>query len=44
MSGHGMLGLAQLAVALFSGSLFGLGLAVSGMLKPRDQGFLDIFG
>lgn len=31
--------------ALFSGALFGLGLAVSGMTDPRRVlGFLDIFG
>ena len=36
---------AQLAVALVSGSVFGFGLSLSGMLNPqRVQGFLDIFG
>lgn len=36
---------AQLAVALVSGSVFGLGLSLSGMLNPqRVQGFLDVFG
>ncbi len=32
-------------VALFSGALFGLGLAVSGMMDPRKViGFLDVAG
>ena len=36
---------AQMLAALFSGALFGLGLALSGMLDPaRVQGFLDITG
>ena len=36
---------AQLAVALVSGSVFGFGLSLSGMLNPqRVQGFLDVFG
>ena len=36
---------AQLAAALVSGSVFGFGLSLSGMLNPqRVQGFLDIFG
>ena len=35
----------QTAAALFCGALFGLGLAVSGMLDPaRVQGFLDVTG
>ena len=34
-----------MASALFAGSLFGLGLAVSGMTDPlRVLGFLDLFG
>jgi len=36
---------AQIAVALVSGAVFGLGLSLSGMLDPaRVQGFLDVFG
>ena len=36
---------AQLAIAVVSGSVFGFGLSLSGMLNPqRVQGFLDIFG
>ncbi len=36
---------AQVATALVSGSLFGFGLSLSGMLNPaRVQGFLDVFG
>ena len=36
---------AQMLAALFCGALFGLGLALSGMLDPaRVQGFLDITG
>lgn len=32
-------------IALLSGTLFGLGLALSGMMNPaRVRGFLDIFG
>ena len=32
-------------VALLSGTLFGIGLALSGMMNPaRVRGFLDIFG
>ncbi|MFK7842639.1 MAG: DUF6691 family protein [Sphingorhabdus sp.] len=35
----------QMFVALFAGSLFGAGLAFSGMADPaRVQGFLDLFG
>lgn len=35
----------QNAIALFSGALFGLGLAISGMTQPAKViGFLDIFG
>tara|TARA_R110001599_G_scaffold89493_1_gene236774 strand:- start:18041 stop:18448 length:408 start_codon:yes stop_codon:yes gene_type:complete len=35
----------QLLVALIAGSLFGAGLAFSGMADPaRVQGFLDLFG
>ena len=35
----------QILVALFSGALFGAGLAYSGMADPaRVQGFLDLFG
>lgn len=35
----------QTVVALVSGILFGVGLAVSGMLDPvRVRGFLDLFG
>ncbi len=35
----------QVLVALASGVLFGLGLAISGMIDPaRVQGFLDVFG
>lgn len=35
----------QLLAALSSGAVFGLGLAMSGMMDPaRVQGFLDIFG
>lgn len=35
----------QLPVAMFSGALFGAGLAVSGMADPqRVRGFLDLFG
>ena len=35
----------QLALSLISGSLFGAGLAVSGMMNPsRVRGFLDIAG
>lgn len=34
-----------IVVALFSGTLFGAGLAVSGMTDPqRVRGFLDLFG
>jgi len=37
--------LLQVLVALASGVLFGLGLAISGMIDPaRVQGFLDVFG
>jgi len=36
---------ARLAIALISGTLFGLGLAISGMIDPRKVlGFLDLFG
>ncbi|KUL92960.1 membrane protein [Bosea sp. WAO] len=36
---------AQIITALAAGTLFGLGLAMSGMLDPaRVRGFLDIFG
>jgi uncharacterized membrane protein YedE/YeeE len=36
---------AQMLAALLSGALFGLGLALSGMLDPaRVQGFLDVTG
>lgn len=36
---------AQIAVALVSGTIFGFGLSLSGMLNPqRVRGFLDIFG
>lgn len=35
----------ELAVALASGTLFGSGLALSGMMNPlRVRGFLDVFG
>ena len=35
----------QILVALFAGTLFGAGLAYSGMADPaRGQGFLDLFG
>jgi uncharacterized membrane protein YedE/YeeE len=35
----------RVLVALASGIVFGLGLAISGMLDPaRVQGFLDVFG
>ena len=35
----------QILVALFAGTLFGAGLAFSGMADPaRVQGFLDLFG
>ncbi|VAW03776.1 GENE II AND X PROTEINS [hydrothermal vent metagenome] len=35
----------ELPVAIFSGLLFGAGLAVSGMADPsRVRGFLDVFG
>ncbi len=35
----------QIPAALFCGALFGLGLALSGMLDPkRVRGFLDLFG
>jgi len=35
----------QILVALFAGTLFGAGLAYSGMADPaRVQGFLDLFG
>jgi uncharacterized membrane protein YedE/YeeE len=35
----------RVLVALASGTVFGLGLAISGMLDPaRVQGFLDVFG
>lgn len=35
----------QVLVALVSGTLFGFGLSLSGMLDPvRVQGFLDVFG
>ncbi|GAA0720219.1 YeeE/YedE family protein [Dokdonella soli] len=42
----GMVGMnARWFAALFSGALFGVGLAISGMTDPRVvQGFLDIFG
>jgi hypothetical protein len=37
--------ISQVAVALASGAVFGLGLSLSGMLDPaRVQGFLDVFG
>lgn len=37
--------LLQPVVALLSGTVFGFGLALSGMLNPsRVQGFLDLFG
>ncbi|MDW5317475.1 YeeE/YedE family protein [Rhizobium sp. PL01] len=37
--------LLQIAASLASGTVFGFGLALSGMLNPaRVQGFLDIFG
>jgi len=37
--------IAQIAVALSSGAVFGFGLSLSGMLNPaRVQGFLDVFG
>lgn len=36
---------AQVVTALVAGTVFGLGLAMSGMLDPaRVRGFLDIFG
>ncbi len=36
---------AQIITALVAGTVFGLGLAMSGMLDPaRVRGFLDIFG
>ena len=39
------IGALRLAVALFSGALFGLGLAVSGMANPAKViGFLDLAG
>ncbi|MEW4467662.1 DUF6691 family protein [Parasphingorhabdus sp. JC815] len=35
----------QILIALFAGTLFGAGLAYSGMADPaRVQGFLDLFG
>ena len=35
----------QSSIAFVSGTIFGLGLAVSGMMNPlRVRGFLDIFG
>jgi hypothetical protein len=35
----------NILIALFSGFLFGIGLAVSGMIDPaRVQNFLDLFG
>ncbi|TCU30748.1 hypothetical protein EV130_101323 [Rhizobium azibense] len=35
----------QIVAALISGTLFGFGLSLSGMLDPaRVQGFLDVFG
>jgi len=35
----------ELVISLVSGSLFGSGLAISGMMDPsRVRGFLDIFG
>lgn len=35
----------QILAALAAGTIFGLGLALSGMLDPiRVQGFLDVFG
>jgi len=35
----------RLGIALVSGMLFGLGLAISGMIDPRKVlGFLDLFG
>jgi uncharacterized membrane protein YedE/YeeE len=38
-------GMLRMLVALFSGALFGLGLAVSGMANPaRVIGFLDVTG
>lgn len=37
--------IAQVAVALVSGAVFGFGLALSGMVDPaRVRGFLDVFG
>ncbi|WP_027134827.1 YeeE/YedE family protein [Geminicoccus roseus] len=37
--------LARIAAALAAGSMFGFGLALSGMLDPaRVRGFLDVFG
>ena len=37
--------LPQAVLALISGALFGVGLAVSGMTKPAKViGFLDVFG
>jgi len=36
---------ARAAIALVSGTIFGLGLAISGMIDPRKVlGFLDLFG
>lgn len=38
-------GVARIVVALFSGTIFGLGLAVSGMMNPEKViGFLDVAG
>ncbi|MBT7506128.1 MAG: hypothetical protein HN644_07620, partial [Rhodospirillales bacterium] len=35
----------KLLVALLSGAVFGLGLAISGMINPaKVLGFLDVFG
>lgn len=35
----------QAIIALLSGTVFGLGLAISGMMNPlRVRGFLDLFG
>ncbi|CCG41254.1 DUF6691 family protein [Magnetospirillum molischianum] len=37
--------IARAAIALTSGTIFGLGLAISGMIDPRKVlGFFDIFG
>jgi hypothetical protein len=38
-------GMGRMIVALFAGTLFGLGLAVSGMMNPaKVMGFLDVAG